>query len=78
MKVEIFRCSHASPFLFPTAETKVLLGTAEIKLFSVHGSEIWCLDGLVADKLPNPLSANAGSGHLFSFQVLLWQSELLL
>lgn len=31
----------------------MLLGTAEIKLFSVHGSEIWCLDGLVADKLPN-------------------------
>lgn len=32
MKVELFISSKASPFMFLTAEAKVLLGTAEIKL----------------------------------------------
>lgn len=32
MKVEIFRSLKAFPFRFPTAEAKVFLGTAEIKL----------------------------------------------
>lgn len=36
----------------------------------MHGSDIWCLDDLVAAEQADPLSASAGSRHLFSFQVL--------